>query len=72
VDFVTQLERTVIDNDQERRVRMGQRIDVHGSFNAPEIAALNHDGELVAILRPRDEKWKPQVVLPSTRASSAD
>jgi tRNA pseudouridine55 synthase len=64
VDFVTELEKTVVDDDQERRLRMGQRIEVEGSFDAHEIAALDARGALVAILQSRDEKWKPQVVLP--------
>ncbi|MGC1419547.1 MAG: tRNA pseudouridine(55) synthase TruB [Acidimicrobiales bacterium] len=71
VDFVTQLESTVVDDDQERRLRMGQRIEVEGSFSAEEIAALDARGALVAILQTRDEKWKPQVVLPSASATDA-
>jgi len=71
VDFVTQLETTVVDEDQERRLRMGQRIEVQGSFSTEEIAALNARGALVAILQTRDEKWKPQVVLPSATAPDA-
>lgn len=71
VDFVTQLETTVVDEDQERRLRMGQRIEVQGSFSTEEIAALNARGALVAILQTRDEKWKPQVVLPSATARDA-
>ncbi len=71
VDFVTHLETTVVDEDQERRLRMGQRIEVQGSFSTEEIAALNARGALVAILQTRDEKWKPQVVLPSATARDA-
>jgi tRNA pseudouridine55 synthase len=62
--FVTQLERTVLDAEQERRIRMGQRIGLGGTFAGPEIAALDERGVLVAILRPRGEHWKPELVLP--------
>jgi tRNA U55 pseudouridine synthase TruB len=62
--FVTELERTVLSADQERRIRMGQRITVDGTFAAPEIAALDEGGVLVAILRPRGQHWKPELVLP--------
>jgi hypothetical protein len=43
---------------------MGQRITVDGTFAAPEIAALDEGGVLVAILRPRGQHWKPELVLP--------
>ena len=62
--FVTDLERTVLSADQERRIRMGQRIEVSGSFASLEIAAFNAQGVLVAILHPRGENWKPELVLP--------
>jgi tRNA pseudouridine55 synthase len=62
--FVTGLERTVLGADQERRIRMGQRIAIDGSFVGSEIAALDARGVLVAILCPRGENWKPELVLP--------
>ncbi|HEY5112142.1 MAG TPA: tRNA pseudouridine(55) synthase TruB [Acidimicrobiales bacterium] len=61
--FVTQLEEIVVSEDEERRLRMGQRV----SLDAPlsdEIAALNDRGALVAVLRRRGESWQPSVVLP--------
>jgi tRNA pseudouridine55 synthase len=63
--FVTELERTVLSADQERRIRMGQRIELGGAFAGPEIAALDQRGVLVAILRPRGGNWKPELVLPA-------
>ena len=62
--FVDHLERVVLDDEQERRLRMGQQIDIDGGFSSGEIAAVNARGGFVAILRRRGEKWKPEVVLP--------
>jgi tRNA pseudouridine55 synthase len=65
VDFVTQLESVVLSEDQERRLRMGQRVQFDISFTTLEIAALNERGALVGILHPRGEQWKPELVLPA-------
>jgi tRNA pseudouridine55 synthase len=63
--FVEALESTTLDTDQERRMRMGQQIEVEGTFAGDEIAALDERGAFAAILRRRGEKWKPEVVLPA-------
>lgn len=62
--FVEQLERVQLSVDQERRIRMGQRIDLDETYRSSEIAAVDARGVLVAILRPRAEQWKPELVLP--------
>ena len=66
VDFVTGLESVVLDSEQERRVRMGQQIQIVQLFESPEIAAKNSAGELIAILQPRGSNWKPELVLPAS------
>jgi tRNA pseudouridine55 synthase len=71
-DFVTDVPSTVVDDDQERRLRMGQRVELEGSFSALEIAAFNGRGALVGILRPRGENWKPEVILPNAAGELAD
>lgn len=64
LSFVDSLERVVLDDEQERRMRMGQQIEIEGVFTSPEIVAVNRSGAFCAILRPRGAKWKPEVVLP--------
>jgi len=39
MDFVTQLESVVVSEDQERRLRMGQRVHFDVAFTTLEIAA---------------------------------
>lgn len=72
VDFVTQLERVIVSDEQERRLRMGQRVQFDVSFTTLEIAALNERGALVGILRPRGEQWKPELVLPAVETRRED
>lgn len=70
VAFVADLASMVLDQDQERCMRMGQRIELEESFTSNEIAALNHRGELVGILRSRADKWQPELVLPANVAGA--
>ena len=63
-DFVTALEQVALSDDEERKVRMGQRLNLSASFSGPEIAARSTSGALIGVLRRRDESWQPQVVLP--------
>jgi len=72
VDFVTGLETVLLDDEQERRVRMGQQIEIAQSFMSPEIAALDASGQLVAILQPRGQLWKPELVLPDSSEGKLD
>jgi tRNA pseudouridine55 synthase len=72
LDFVTQLESVVLTADQERRLRMGQRVQFDAVFTAPEIAALNERGALVGILHPRGDQWKPELVLPADETRQED
>lgn len=64
LSFVENLERVELTVDQERRVRMGQRIELTETFRADEIVAVDSLGVLVGILRPRGDQWKPEIVLP--------
>ena len=72
VDFVTGLETVLLDDEQERRVRMGQQIEIAQAFMSPEIAALDASGQLVAILQPRGQLWKPELVLPDSSEGKLD
>lgn len=67
--FVEHLEHAELDDDQVRRVRMGQMLAVSGDFAASEIAAIDGAGDLVGILRRRGEQWKPELVLADRSAS---
>jgi hypothetical protein len=49
---------------------MGQRIELIATFDESEIAAVNERGALVAILRARDEQWKPEIVLADAAGAS--
>ncbi len=62
--FVTQLEQVVLNDETERRVRMGQQVRLDEIVEASEIAALNGGGGLIGILRRRGEGWQPELVLP--------
>jgi tRNA pseudouridine55 synthase len=69
--FVEHLASVTISDDDERRLRQGQRV----SLDAPsdgEIAALNAGGSLVAVVRRRGDNYQPVVVLPADVASAHD
>ena len=70
VTFVEKLEHVVLDENVERKIRMGQRVTLVDPLVTDEIAALNGTGQLVAILRRRDETWQPEVVLPEEPLAS--
>jgi len=61
--FVTNLEQAPVSYDEERRLRMGQHLEIDALYEGYEIAAISEDGSLVGVLRRRGEKWKPEVVL---------
>jgi tRNA pseudouridine55 synthase len=61
--FVTALEHVTLSDDQAHAMRMGQRVTLTESLRGDEIAALDAAGELIGILRRRDESWKPELVL---------
>ena len=61
--FVEALEHVRLSDDEERRMRMGQRLMLAERFDDDEIAALSSSGELVGTLVRRAELWKPELVL---------
>jgi tRNA pseudouridine55 synthase len=61
--FVEHLVSVTVTDDEERRLRMGQRVALDQHDNG-EIAAINVAGDLVGVLRRRGEVWQPVVVLP--------
>jgi tRNA pseudouridine55 synthase len=61
--FVEALEHVSLDDDEVRRMRMGQRLSLTNRFDTDEIAALSGTGELVGTLVRRDQLWKPELVL---------
>ena len=69
--FVTGLEHASLSADEERRVRMGQHLELEGVFQGSEIAAIAEDASLIGVLRRRGEKWKPEVVLTTDAASGS-
>jgi len=70
VTFVEKLEHVVLDENVERKIRMGQRVTLVDALVTDEIAALNGTDQLVAILRRRGETWQPEVVLPEEPLAS--
>lgn len=67
--FVGQLERAFVSAEEERRLRMGQRVSLVAPI-ADEIAALNDAGSLVAVLERRGDVWQPVVVMPDENANA--
>jgi tRNA pseudouridine55 synthase len=63
--FVVSLEHVTLNDDEQRRMRMGQRLTLDESFDGREVAAMDEAGGLVGILARRDESWQPQLVLPA-------
>ena len=61
LSFVTHLERVSLDDDQVRQARHGQRLRV--TAHAPEVAALDAKGNLVAVLERRGEGYAPALVV---------
>ncbi|HEY1761038.1 MAG TPA: tRNA pseudouridine(55) synthase TruB [Acidimicrobiales bacterium] len=67
--FVEHLASVTVSEDEERRLRQGQRV----SLDAPgdgEIAALNEAGSLVGVIRRRGEHFQGVVVMPADVASA--
>jgi len=67
--FVVSLEHVTLSEDEQRRMRMGQRLTLDESFDGVEVAAMDDTGGLVGILARRDESWQPQLVLPADQDS---
>jgi tRNA pseudouridine55 synthase len=65
--FVVQLEELVVSGDDEKRLRMGQRV-TSTTPRGDEIAATNVTGSLVAVLERRGDSWQPLIVLPIEEA----
>ncbi|HEV3268871.1 MAG TPA: tRNA pseudouridine(55) synthase TruB [Acidimicrobiales bacterium] len=61
--FVAQLATIVVTRDDERCLRMGQRVALDGPTEG-EVAAVSERGSLVAVIRRRGDSWQPAVVLP--------
>ena len=69
--FVTGLEHVDLSADEERRMRMGQHLELPGTYQGSEIAAISEDASLIGVLRRRGEKWKPEVVLTNDTGSGS-
>ncbi|MGC1237946.1 MAG: tRNA pseudouridine(55) synthase TruB [Acidimicrobiales bacterium] len=67
--FVEHLVSVTVSDDEERRLRMGQRVALDRRDDG-EIAAINEAGDLVGVVRRRGEVWQPVVVLPRIDGSS--
>jgi tRNA pseudouridine55 synthase len=63
--FVEHLVKVSVSEDEEKRLRMGQRLEL-AELAGDEIAALSVTGHLVAVLGRRGEVWQPEVVMPAT------
>ena len=67
--FVEHLVSVTVSDDEERRLRLGQRVALDRQDDG-EIAAINEAGDLVGVVRRRGEVWQPVVVLPRIDGSS--
>ena len=56
--------RTTLADDDIRRVRQGKFIERPESMQAAAVFAFDPDQQLVAVLEPRDDMWKPHKVFP--------
>ncbi|HEV2427485.1 MAG TPA: tRNA pseudouridine(55) synthase TruB [Acidimicrobiales bacterium] len=61
VDLLGAMARVTLDDERVTAVRRGQRVDVDA--DAPEVAALDESGRLVAVLARRSDRYQPIVVL---------
>jgi tRNA pseudouridine55 synthase len=67
--FVEHLVSVTVSDDEERRLRMGQRVALDRHDDG-EIAAINEAGDLVGVVRRRGEVWQPVVILPRIDGTS--
>lgn len=67
--LVEGLEHVVLDEAQVAKMRVGQRVRLDERYVAEEIAALDAQGELVGVLRRREDLWKPEIVLTEAAGS---
>jgi tRNA pseudouridine55 synthase len=67
--FVEHLVSVTVSEDEERRLRMGQRVALDRKDDG-EIAAINEAGDLVGVVRRRGEAWQPVVILPRVDGTS--
>jgi tRNA pseudouridine55 synthase len=67
--FVEHLVSVTVSEDEERRLRMGQRVALDRKDDG-EIAAINEAGDLVGVVRRRGEVWQPVVILPRVDGTS--
>jgi tRNA pseudouridine55 synthase len=63
--FTASLEEVVLSDEQVLAMRQGKQLDLNGSFNSAEIAAIDEHAALVGILRPRGSRWQPELVINS-------
>jgi tRNA pseudouridine55 synthase len=72
LEMTKQFPAVSIDEATVVSVRQGKTIQLDSSFTGPYLNALDTHGELVAILRPKGDRWQPDVVLaiePTTKDS---
>jgi tRNA pseudouridine55 synthase len=67
--FVEHLESIQVSGEEEKKLRMGQRVALEPR-ESEEIAALNDAGHLVGVLRRRGDVWQPVVILPDVSETS--
>ena len=63
--MVSHFPEVLVDSEIVLNIRQGKLIDLDVSGDAPYCAAVDKDGELVAVLRPKNGRWQPDVVLAS-------
>ena len=61
--FVEDVATVIVDEADEERLRRGQRVRATANLEG-EVAVVDGDGHLVAIVTTRDGQWQPTLVLP--------
>jgi tRNA pseudouridine55 synthase len=63
VRMVDSLESVQLSDEDQAKMRFGQRVALTQSFAGVEIAGLDARGDLVGVLTRRGDLWKPEIVL---------
>ena len=68
--MVKQYPVAAVDTETVAAIRQGKVVDLVDVAESPYVAATDVAGELVAVLRPRQGRWQPDVVLANDAPST--
>ena len=70
LEMVKQYPVAAVDTETVAAIRQGKVVDLVDVAESPYVAATDEAGELVAVLRPRQGRWQPDVVLANEAPST--